>query len=349
MSKIRIGLVGFGYMGKMHSLCYENLKYYYQLPEDVEIELYALAAPRPVANLPVKFTKIYKDYADLIADDNVDVIDICAPNFMHKDVLLAAIRANKYIYCEKPLTLNLEEAKEIKAAIEATDYQKANRVSFEYRFCPAIIRAQELIKEGKIGKLVQFNFKYYGSEFLNPLRPITWQSTKAKSGGGVLYALGTHAIDLIRYLVGEVESVYALQKTVFKERPIKGTNEVGKVEIEDILNILLECEQDVPGTLLLSQVAAGAGIDFAFEIYGEHGSLKFNQENPNALYYYDDGDAKEPHGGFAGYKAIETMQKYDGAAIFPPPRVNIAWSRYHVASVYDFINSIVNKKNTSPN
>ena len=348
MKTIRIGIVGFGYMGKMHTLCYQNLAYFYRMPQDLKIELYALAAPHPVENLPVQFQKVYADYRELIADPQVDAVDICTPNYLHKDVLLAAIRANKAIYCEKPLALSLEEAKAVKAAMEEYGYKKTNRVSFEYRFCPAIMRARQLLQEGRIGRIIQFNVKYYGSEFLDPLRPISWQSTKAKAGGGVLYALGTHAIDLIDWLIGDVESVYAVKRTVFRERPVRGENRTGKVELEDILNVLLKCREDVTGTLLLSQVAAGAGIDFAVEIYGEKGSLKFNQENPNVLQYFSCGDEPGPIGGFTGYKAIETMQKYGGEAIFPPPRVNISWIRYHVASIYDFITAVSGDRESHP-
>ena len=348
MDTLRIGLIGFGYMGKMHSFCYQNLQYYYRFPHPVKIELYALATTSQGTGLPVEFTKIYHDYRELIQDEKVDVVDICAPNFMHKDILLAAIRANKAIFCEKPLALNLTEAKEVVEAMEASNYRKTNRIAFEYRFSPAVLRAKELIEEGRLGDLIQFNVKYYGSEFLDPKRPISWQSTKDKAGGGVTYALGTHAIDLIEYLVGPVEQVYAFQKTVFKERPIKGTHELGRMELEDIMNVLCQCRGDIPGTLLLSQVAAGAGIDFSFEIYGKKGAVKFNQATPNTLWYFDDTLPKAPHGGYSGYQAIETMQKYDGDAIFPPPRVDISWSRYHMASIYDFVKAVVENRESAP-
>ena len=95
-------------------------------------------------------------------------------------------------------------------------------------------------------------------------------------------------------------------------------------------------------------MAAGAGIDFSIEIYGEKGAIKFSQENPNVLMFFDNTEVKIPNGGISGYKAIETMQKYDNAAVFPPPRVNITWSRYHIASVYDFIAAVGEDRKSSP-
>ena len=168
---------------------------------------------------------------------------------------------------------------------------KQSRIAFEYRFVPAIIRAKQMINEGKIGKIINFNFKYYGSEFIDPFRPISWQSTKEKSGGGVLYALGTHTIDLIHYLIGDIDEVYADKRTYFKRRPLSGTDRMTDVDIEDIFNIQLYCGEKM-GTLLLSQVAAGSGIDLAFEIYGEDGTIKFNHENPNVIYYYNNKEEK---------------------------------------------------------
>lgn len=348
MKIIRVGIVSFGYMGKMHAMCYDNIKYYYNL--DADVQLYAVVTSKTAEQLPVKFERIYRTVDELLEDEMVDIVDICSPNYMHRDVLLNAIQKGKHIYCEKPLARNLAEADEILGVMQAGGYHKTNRVVFEYRFVPAILRAKQMIEEGRIGRLVNFNFKYYGSEFVDPNRPISWQSTKELSGGGVLFAMGTHSIDLIRYLVGEVESVSAMTRTHYKERPLKEHPEQRqKVEIEDLVNVQMTCRNDVIGTLLLSQVAPGSGIDFTFEIYGEKGTLKFDHTNPNVILYFDHSDPKEPIGGLGGVKAIETTQKYGGEAVFPPPRVNIAWSRYHIASVYDMVKAVTEGKETHPN
>ena len=164
-----------------------------------------------------------------------------------------------------------------------------------------------------------------------------------------MYAMGTHSIDAIRYLVGDIQEVSAQQRTHFKERPLKeNPAERKKVEIEDIMNVQMCCEGDVVGNLLLSQVAAGSGIDFCFEIYGEKGAIKFDHTNANVIYYYNNEDPKEPIGGMGGFKAIETTQKYGGEAVFPPPRVTIAWSRYHIASIYDFIHAVACGEKSHP-
>ncbi len=347
MKTIRVGIISFGYMGKMHAMCYDNLKYYYN--SDIDVQLYAVVTSKTAGQLPVKFQKIYGTAEELLADENVDVVDICSPNYMHRDILVKAVKSGKHIYCEKPLARDLTEADEVLAAMEESSYHGVSRVVFEYRFVPAILRAKQLIEEGKLGKIINFNVKYYGSEFTDPNRPISWQSTKALAGGGVLFAMGTHAIDLIRYLAGEVKSVSAVTRTHYKERPLKeDPKKIQKVEIEDLVNVQLTCEEDVIGTLMLSQVAAGSGIDFSFEIYGEKGTVKFDQQNPNVISYFDNEDPKAPIGGLSGFKTIETTQKYGGEAVFPPPRVDISWSRYHIASVYDFLRAVADGKQTHP-
>lgn len=337
--ELKVGIVGFGYMGKMHAMCYENIRFYYQ--SEFQVKLYGVVTTKHPEELPVIFEKYYETLDEMLAVDEIDIIDICGPNYLHKEQLIKVIKSKKHIYCEKPLTIDLMTANEVMQCMEEVGYDKVSRVTFEYRFVPAIMRAKQLIENGDIGNIIHFNFKYYGCEFLDPMRPLSWQSTKAMSGGGVLYALGTHAIDLIRYLVGDVDSVFAQKKTHYKTRPTKEDMFANiPVEIEDIVNVQLNCKEDVMGTLLLSQVAAGSGIDFVFEIYGEKGAVKFNHDNANVIFYYDNADAKDPIGGYGGFKAIETTQKFGGDAVFPPPRVTINWSRYHIASVYDFLHAI---------
>lgn len=347
MKVLKVGIVGFGYMGKMHSLCYSNIPYYYKT--DIHPELYAVASSKSPGDIPVAFEKYYATADELVDDPEVDIIDICSPNYMHKDLLLKAIANNKYIYCEKPLAANYSDAEEIMDALRKYGYNKTNRVVFEYRFIPAIIRAKQIIKSGGIGRIINFNFRYYGSEFLDPERPISWQSTKALSGGGVLYALGTHSIDLIRFLIGDISSVFAQKETYFKKRPLKNSpGQFADVGIEDLVNAQMSCVEGAVGTLQLSQVAAGCGTDFTFEIYGEKGALRFNHANANVLQYYSNLEDKSPCGGFDGWKSIETTQKYGGQAVFPPPRVTISWIRYHIASVYDFLCAISEGRDSAP-
>lgn len=344
---LNVGIIGFGYMGKMHSMCYDNLKYYYNCGADVR--LYAVATSKKPEELPVRFEKYYTSWEELLDDENVDIADICGPNYLHADVLKKAMEKKKHIYCEKPLATDLAEAESVMAHKAETGYSMVNRVCFEYRFVPAVIRAKQMIEAGDIGKLIHFNFRYYGCEFLDPNRSISWQSTKELSGGGVLYALGTHAIDLIRFLVGDVEEVFAQQRTHFKERPLKeDPAQMKKVETEDIVNAQLTCRGDVVGNLMLSQVAAGSGIDLTFEICGEKGAIRFDHANANVIYYFNNEDPRDPVGGYGGFKAVETTQKYGGNAVFPPPRVTISWLRYHIASVYDFVEGIVNGEGRTP-
>lgn len=351
MKRVNIGLIGYGYMGKTHTMGYLNLPIYYDL-QDIEINLYGACSSSLKEENNRFGYRIYDNYRDLIRDPNIDVIDICSPNFTHRDILIEAIKENKHIYCEKPLTLNYKEALEIQELLGTVNYTGINRIVFEYRFIPAIMKAKRLIEEGAVGKIIHFNIKYYGCEFLNPNRPISWQSTKEKSGGGVLYALGSHAIDLIHYLIGSIKGVYANKRTHYRERKVLGEKDkTQRVDTEDIINANLILEGDILGNLMLSQVAAGSTIDLQFEIYGEKGSIKFDHENPNIVRYYSFDKERDLSSldESDGFMDIQTSQKYGMGSVFPPPRVNISWLRYHMASQYDFIRAIIDNRQSQPN
>ena len=340
--ELNIAIIGYGYMGKVHTLCYKNLPFYYNLP-DTKLNLYAVMDIRQEIQKEVGFTKFHNDYEILLADPQVDVVDICTPNFMHKPILIKAIKANKAIYCEKPLALNLKETEEIIEVLNKSNPNLIHRIVFEYRFLPAVMKAKELITTGRIGDIINFNFKYYGSEFLDPVVSLKWQAIKAKAGAGVLYALGSHVIDLIHYLIGDITEVYSETKAYYQKRDLQNIQKQGEIEIEDIVNAQLKVNDEIMGMLMLSQIAAGSSTDLQFEIYGEKGSLKFDHSNPNVLKFYSIEEE------LSGFKEIETMQKYPEPAVFPPPRVNISWIRYHIASQFNFINAVLNNKQASPN
>ncbi len=339
--ELNIAVIGYGYMGKVHTLCYKNLPFYYNLP-DTKLNLYAVMDVRREIQKEAGFTKFFNDYEKLLADPKVDVVDICTPNFMHKPILMKAIKANKAIYCEKPLALNLNEAEEIIEVLNKSNSSLIHRIVFEYRFLPAVMKAKELIFGGFIGKIINFNFRYYGSEYIHKNHNLEkWQTNKEKAGAGVLYAMGSHVIDLIHYLIGEIVEVNAWAKIYNNFSDIKYRKET--IEIEDIINAQIKVNNGSIGVLMISQVAAGSGIDLQFEIYGEKGSLKFDHSNPNVLKYFKIDEE------FSGFKEIETMQKYPSPAVFPPPRVNISWIRYHIASQFNLINAVLNNEQARPN
>ena len=158
-----------------------------------------------------------RDYQDLLARDDIQVIHCCTPNDAHHALLRDALKAGKHVYCDKPLTRTLAEAEEIAALARTTD--KVHRMTFNYRFVPAMLRAKELVDDGFLGQVYQFRAAYLHAGYVDPNRPLSWRLQMARSGGGAIMDLGAHVFDLMRFLLGEFAEVQARLETFIPERP----------------------------------------------------------------------------------------------------------------------------------
>ena len=177
---------------------------------------------------------------------------------------------------------------------------------------------------------------------------MSWRLEKEKAGGGALFDLGSHIIDLINWLLGDYKSVFATTETFIKKRPEKkGSKELKKVEIDDLALLQVRMKSGALGTLEFSRLATGTNDEFRIEIHGDKGAIYFNSIEPNWVTVYDVREEGEPVGGKRGFKKIETVQRYPEPAKFPGPKFAIGWLRYHIASQYDFITNIANGKEAS--
>ena len=155
------------------------------------------------------------DQISLIHRDDVDIVHICTPNDLHCEALLAAIRAGKHIYCDKPLTATVEEAEQVAAALKG--YKGTGQMTFNYRFLPATLRARQLVEEGRLGKITHFRGAYLHSGSIDRNRPLNWKAD-ASRGGGVLNDLGSHIIDLLWHLLGPLEPMHAVTRVWTQDR-----------------------------------------------------------------------------------------------------------------------------------
>lgn len=350
METIGIGLLGYGAIGKIHTLCYKELGLLYpgQLPK---IELAAVCTSKPeTAERAAKdggYRQWFSDAAELASKPEVTIVDCALPNFAHKAAILAAIAAKKQVYCEKPLALNGAEAREIAQAAAAAGVQIG--LTFNYRFVPALMRAHELIQAGALGTIYRFRAEYLHTGYQDPERPLTWRLDKEKSGGGALADLGAHLIDLIRHFLGEYDSVQAFTQTYIPERPVaRGARVKGKVTVDDAAWLQIKLKSGVMGTLEASRFATGASDDIKIEICGEKGALRFHLMEANWLYWFDASRQGGPLGGERGWTRLETIQHYPGAAI-PYPRAILGWHRTHAENQYTFLKAIAAGKTPQPN
>ncbi len=349
LQKIRIALIGYGSIGRVHALAYRSIPFHYGLPAGL-IQIAGVAASRPEtaqkAAQEIGCEMWTEDYHQLLESDQVDAVDICTPNDRHVEPVLAAARAGKHIYCEKPLAMNVEEGRQMVEGVRRAGVK--GQVTFNFRFFPAVFRARQLIEEGFVGRPFSFRGRYYRSSYIEENKPLTWKLRKETSGGGALFDLGSHVLDLLYFLLGEFGEVYATLETMIKERPVApGSIEKAPVEVDDLAFLHLRTAGGTPGLVEVSRLGTGITNDLQFEIYGEKGALRFKLEDPGWLEIYDTRAAGEPLGGRRGFQKIETVQRYADQKApdwTQPP----GFVRSHVECQYQFLKAIWEDREPSP-
>jgi predicted dehydrogenase len=341
-STLGVGIIGYGYSGRMHACAYANLPFYYDIR--VRPQCIGVCTARPETALDALehagFAFSTTDPMDIVARPDISVVHICTPNDTHHGYARAALAAGKHVYCEKPLATTLTEAREMADAADNSGC--VHQVAFPYRFVPAITRARQLVEEGVLGDPISFRVAYLHSGYVNPNRPMTWRLDKTRAGGGALFDLGSHAIDLVRHLLGDVARVSAVLHTFVTSRPAKeGSEQRVPVEVDDLALLQMHMENGAYGTLEASRVAAGATDDLVLDIRGSRGALHFSLMDPNWLHVFDARAEHEPIGGRQGYTRVATLQRYPYPAVFPDPRATVGWARFHLASIFDFVSNIV--------
>ena len=349
MKPLRIGLIGYGGIGRVHALAYRALPFHYALPADA-IRIVAVAttraetAQRAAAEIGCDWSTT--NYQELLDSADIDVVDCCVPNHCHEEIVMAAAKAGKHIYCEKPLAMNVEEGKRMVAAAQQAGVK--TQLTFNFRFFPAIVRARQLIEEGFLGRLFSFHARYHRSSYISYDKPLSWRLRKDIAGGGALFDLGSHVLDLVYYLLGNFDSVQATLDTLIKDRPVAaGAVEKGPVDVDDIALLQARLTDGTVGTVKITRMGTGATNDLAIEVFGDQGAIRFNAEDPSWLEVYDVRDDGQPLGGRRGFKKLETVQRYEGQKS-PDWSMSPHFVRTHAECQYQFLRSISEDLATAP-
>ncbi|MGB9587997.1 MAG: Gfo/Idh/MocA family protein [Armatimonadota bacterium] len=350
MQTLGIGMIGYGFMGKMHTYSYLSLPMLYD-PAPAKIRLIGICTASEESGQKAMEQAGYQfatqDYHDLIERDDIQVINVCTPNFLHKEQIIAALEAGKHVYCDKPLAMDLDEARHIWEVAKKS--KTIHQMTFQYRFIPAILKARMLIEAGFLGRVYQFRVLYLHSGYIEPNRPMSWRLDKSRGGAGAAYDLGSHIIDLTRYLLGDFEQVLATTETFVKKRPVSpGSAEFVPVEVDDVFWSQVRLKSGAVGVMEASRMSTGAMDEIRFEAHGDKGAIRFNSMDPNWLEVYDATLPSGDYGGDRGFKRIECVQHYPKPAALPGPRFSIGWMRYHIASIHDFVTNVVNQNQSRP-
>jgi predicted dehydrogenase len=292
--KLGVGIIGYS-IGKAHAHAWTNLAEYYH-PTRLAPRLVALAGrtKEKVDDLAARYgiEKTYEDWRKLVRDPEVELVDDCAPPFLHHDPAVLAAELGKPVVCEKPLARTAREAKAMLAAAER--HRVKHMAAFNYRFVPAVAYARKLIQEGRLGKIYHYKGSYLNTNdgFNRPTNPLTWHFRQKTAGHGAIGDLGSHAADLARFLVGEVTAVCGASTTFIRERPLKAEpgSAKGRVDVDDLTVGCLRFKNGALGTLEAGWTTAGVTDFLAFEVYGSEGAVKFDLERITELQLYLPGE-----------------------------------------------------------
>lgn len=350
MAAYGVGVIGYGFIGKVHAYAHQTMRYYYS-PPPCETELVGVCTSRPetaeAARVHGRFAFATTDANELINSDAIQIVHICTPNDSHAELILRALAAGKSVYCDKPLCLTEDEARKIARAAEQS--RQPHQITFHYRFVPAVMRARQLVAEGALGRVFHFRGAYLHSGYTDRARPMSWRLDADRSGGGAIYDLGAHIVDVLRWLVGEFTSVNSWLETMITERPTRaGSAETAPVSVDDIFIMMGRTAGGAIGTVEASRLATGANDQLRFEIHGSDGALAFDLESPNWLSYYDAREPEAPLGGNRGFTRIECVQRYPAPASWPGPKFTPGWLRFHVASLHGFLTALASGTKAEP-
>src|SRR5687767_15070571 len=237
MKKLNVGIIGYGFMGRAHSNAYRKVNNFFDLEHQPVLKA-VCARSTDNAKAFAKtsgYESVETDWRKLIKRDDYDLIDICTPNNTHAEIAIAAAKAGKMILCEKPLALNAPEAEKMVAAVQKA--KVPNMVWYNYRRCPAVVLAKQLIDEGKLGRIFHYRAKFLQDWTINPDLPqggaALWRLDVKAAGSGVTGDLLAHCIDTALWLNGSIDKVTAMTETFIKERTHTLTGKVQKVDIDD--------------------------------------------------------------------------------------------------------------------
>ncbi|MFQ6133716.1 MAG: Gfo/Idh/MocA family protein, partial [Armatimonadota bacterium] len=335
MKTVNVGLVGAGFMGKAHSNAYRAVSFFFP-------KLKVKPVMKAICDIDKKLAdqraaewgwhESVKSYKRLCAREDIDLIDICTPNVNHLPVVLAAAENGKDILCEKPLARNAKEARQMAKAVR--EAKVINMVSHNYRRCPAVSLARQMIDDDVLGDIYHFRGTYLQDWIVDPDFPLVWRLQKHLTGSGALGDLVAHSVDLALYLVGEIASVSAGLQTFIKERPKLGAvtrglsararkGQMGRVTVDDAAMVLARFHNGTTiGTFEATRFALGRRNQNRFEINGSKGSLVWDLERMNELQWYNHRD----RGGRQGFKTIlATDPSHPYMTAYWPPAHNIGY------------------------
>jgi predicted dehydrogenase len=352
---LRIGMIGYAFMGAAHSQAWRSVGRFFDLPLAVEMTAVCGRSEEGVraAAARLGWASWETDWRALLERPDIDVIDICTPGDSHAEIAVAALEAGKHVLCEKPLANTVPEAAAMAQAAEKA--QGLAMVGFNYRRVPALALARQLIEQGRLGEIRHVRAQYLQDWLTDPQFPLVWRLQRDSAGSGALGDLGAHSIDLAQFLTGRrVASVGGLLTTFVAERPLPAASSGlsaaggagrGAVTVDDAALFTARFDGGAVGVFEATRFASGRKNAMRIEVNGARGSLAFDFESMNELAFYDASEGAET-AGFRRILATESSHPYMDA--WWPPGHLIGYEHTFVHQARDFVAAVAAGEQPSP-
>ncbi len=313
MSEVNVALIGYQFMGKAHSNAYRQVRRFF--PGKLEPRLKVICGRNQqaleAAARQFGWEETETDWRRVVERDDIEIVDIATPGYLHHPMALAAAAAGKHNICENPLANTLAEAQEMLRAVKKAGV--AHMVMHNYRKLPAIAYLKALIEEGRLGTVYHYHGAYLQDWIISPQFPLVWRLDKKLTGSGAWGA--------------------------------KGQKGKGKVTVDDEANFLAQFKNASLGVFESSRFCAGRRNYNTFQIYGNKGSAAYNLERLNELEFYD-GTEPQAGQGFKTINVTESVHPYVGA--WWPPGHIIGYEHTFVHAVHDFLAALEKGRMPSP-
>jgi predicted dehydrogenase len=355
--KVNVALIGASFMGKAHSNAWRKVGMFFDLPVQPVMKVLCDKIPSQL-DVAEKYgwQETSLDWEATINRPDIDIIDICTPNFLHPPLAIAAAKAGKAIVCEKPLANTLADGQAMLDAVTKAGVK--NMCGFSYRFAPAIGTIKKMISSGQLGKIFHFRAAYQQDWIVDPNFPMVWRLKKKHTGSGALGDIGAHIVDLCQYLVGDVSEVTGAMETFIKKRHVAETDtgisakkqkvsaKMDTVDVDDAAVFIGRIKgANTLATFEATRFAPGRRNFNSIEVYGSEGSVLWNQEDMNIFHYFSRNDGPLEQ-GFRRIHATDGGHPY--TANWWPTGHIIGYEHLFVHEMYEFLNNLNSKKVTYP-
>ncbi|MEX2168290.1 MAG: Gfo/Idh/MocA family oxidoreductase [Pirellulales bacterium] len=346
---LNIGMIGYGFMGRAHSNAYLRVNNFFDLEYRPVLKAVCARDESKAREFAATwgYESVETDWRKLLARNDIDAVDICTPNHLHREIAIAAAEAGKMILCEKPLAMNTAEGQEMVAAVEKAGV--ANTVWYNYRRVPAVSLAKQLIDEGRLGRIFHYRAVFLQDWTISTDLPQggagLWRLDVNSAGSGVTGDLLAHCIDTALWLNGPIRDVTAMTETFIKERVHQETGKVEKVGIDDACAFLCRFENGSLAVFESTRYARGHKALYTFEINGEHASIAWDLHDLHRLSYFDHRDDSLVR-GWRSVHVTDGDMPYMGK--WWVPGLQIGYEHSFVHQVADFLDNLAKGQPTAP-